>query len=344
MKRELEHSSFFVDETEYTPEVVEVFNDPADAYDERSMFDRDDFVESHIVENIVLVPEINIHNDSVVAFSQDSVVRISDLRISSPPTAVNSQPLKTLLLPDQSVFNIGTDTTVVACDPVSPFNQADQSFTQFLPENLEISSVTEKLDQSILLELDHHTQDQSFFSVSDDFEQAFDNNQNFNNEAVEIVEQHENTSVAGISYREKLFSKYRYKMFNPSDARNSMYTKSYRPGINNWSKCIRDMVKSQLLSCINVNGVSFYKFNLKTETSGKFLTHDYMIKSLTRSINKEPLKRISAGNSRKKLLKAMRPNITDWDFYLQDLVNDSYLNIDETSVIHYYTLYSAWNY
>ena len=64
-----------------------------------------------------------------------------------------------------------------------------------------------------------------------------------------------------------------------------------------------------LLSPVEVKGVMFYKFNLPIEKNDNFLSHSYMIKSLTRSINKEDSKKISSGKSRKNILSKMRPAI-----------------------------------
>lgn len=142
-------------------------------------------------------------------------------------------------------------------------------------------------------------------------------------------------------YKEKLFSKYRYRTFNLKKARKDMFSFDYRPSVTEWNNLINSMVKDNELSILSSSDSSMnYKFNIKIEKASGYLNHEYMLKTITRSLSKNSLARVSASRLRENLRNSMRPSVIEWEKYLQDLVNDGYLVLLEEDRVVYYKLRS----
>lgn len=142
-------------------------------------------------------------------------------------------------------------------------------------------------------------------------------------------------------YKEKLFSKYRYRTFNLKKARKDMFSFDYRPSVTEWNNLINSMVKDNELSILPSSDSSMnYKFNIKIEKASGYLNHQYMLKTISRSLSKNSLARVSASKLRDNVRSSMRPSMIEWERYLQDLVNDGFLVLLEEDRVVYYKLRS----
>lgn len=123
----------------------------------------------------------------------------------------------------------------------------------------------------------------------------------------------------------KLFKKYRYTLFNSSEGRRELFSFRNRPSATSWNKALLLLVESGTLSIIMIGKEHRFIFNLRLNSSYKFLTYEYVIKSLFRSLAKETSKKLSASGLRKNIKLNLRPSADEWAKYLEDLVSSGIL-------------------
>lgn len=136
-------------------------------------------------------------------------------------------------------------------------------------------------------------------------------------------------------FKLKLFNKYRYRCFNSSEGRRELFSLKNRPSIVDWDKSLKLLVKTNVLSVITAHK---FKFNLLIDGTISFLNHEYMIKSITRSLNKEILKKLSAPKLRRNVKLSLRPTVNEWANYLEDLASDNFLVKEEQGLNTFYSL------
>ena len=103
---------------------------------------------------------------------------------------------------------------------------------------------------------------------------------------------------------------------------------------------IKHLVGSNILSEFKSNDGLKYKFNLRAEKTGKYLSYEYMKKSVKRSLNKEISKKLSASRLRHNVSGVLRPLMIEWENYLNDMVQDDCLIKSEDEIIPVYSLRS----
>jgi hypothetical protein len=239
---------------------------------------------------------------------------------------------------------VQSDTSIVVNEPVSPFNPINQQVYEILPEPKEISNKTEIERDLVRREVSNDRQVPELFDMSDD---NYNQNEILNErilveEKLESVDNEISSNVISQedlfiqNIKTKLFKKYRFKTFISSLAKNDIFCNIDRPSGEQWSKAMISLVKTNVLSNVSTGVALKYKFNLQSEDSSKFLTYDYTIKSINRSLNKIPTKKLSASKLRHQIKNTIRPKINDWEEYLNSLVEEGYYRtIEESSIISY---------
>lgn len=264
--------------------------------------------------------------------------------ISSPKTIDDSKRFK--LASDnnsQNDFQLISDINVVSRDPISPFDQLDNSFSK----TSEISRIQELARYFINKDQENHFENMNLFDQDDDMYvtdnvsvgipdeiASIDQNINLNIEAVHYpISEYDSLTQ---SIKEKLFNKYRFKTFVSWMSKNDTYNNNNRPSSDQWNKAMGMLVKTNILSNVSTDNLLKYKFNLKVQDNSKFLTFAYVKKSIDRSLGKVFDKKLTAGKLRHQIAKNLRPSISDWDEYLTELVREChYSAVDESSLIYY---------
>lgn len=127
------------------------------------------------------------------------------------------------------------------------------------------------------------------------------------------------------NYKTKLFKTYRYRLFNSANARIELYNHKNRLSVKQCDNFYKKMIRDNIISVVNLNFERKYKFNLQVNGSNKFLTHEYIVKSLGRSLSREISKKSSSSKLRRNLKLELRPSVDDWGNYLEDMVADRFL-------------------
>lgn len=289
-------------------------------------------------------PEVQYGFDHADDFNPSAVQPVNELFISSPRETQDSQRFKSSSEPEVTVFNIQSDTSIVVNEPVSPFNPINQSVHEILPEPKEISNKTEMERHLERREVSTDRQEPELFDMSDHISNQNEiliEPQNIISETVTVEDKRFNNvssdSLLSILH-EKIFQIYQYRIFNIFSLKEQPMLNINQELLATIDDLIITMLSNQSISQLDINNVTFYKLNLRIEKTGKFLSHSYMIKSLTRSINKEKYKKISSSKSRDNLRSTMRPSMQHWEFYLKDLVSDNVLLFKDDEPIEYYKL------
>lgn len=124
-----------------------------------------------------------------------------------------------------------------------------------------------------------------------------------------------------------IFSKVRYRSFNPSFIRKQWFKSKRRISVYKWKNLFENMLNEKSISLIsNIHGKLIYKFNLKS-SSGKYITYDHMKDFLKKHFNSI---HFTKSISRKKFYICTRPLIDDWSAYIDDLVYDNIISIESS--------------
>ena len=163
-----------------------------------------------------------------------------------------------------------------------------------------------------------------YFNLKCSIESSFINSDSFNSEtlndnqyassAIDSITTNYQLSESNIQMiKLKLFKKYQYIRFNSSEGRRKLFNFRNRPSLASWNKILMLLVESNTLSIV-VTGKKrrLFIFNLLLDSNYEFLTYEYVIKSLSRSLTKETSKKLSASKLRKSIKLNLRPSVDEF--------------------------------
>lgn len=117
----------------------------------------------------------------------------------------------------------------------------------------------------------------------------------------------------------RLFEKHRYRKFNISETRKTLFNAKKRPSLHNWNIMIKFLISGNAMSFIDENK-NFCRFNMQINNR-KYLDYEYIMKFLVKHLSKCP-NGMTGLLIRHKLSLYLRPKPNDWTDYLDDLESD----------------------
>lgn len=117
----------------------------------------------------------------------------------------------------------------------------------------------------------------------------------------------------------RLFEKHRYRKFNISETRKTLFNAKKRPSLHNWNIMTKFLTSNNAMSFVSEKK-NFCRFNMQINNR-KYLDYEYIMKFLVRHLSKCP-NGMTGLLIRHKLSLYLRPKPNDWTDYLDDLESD----------------------
>lgn len=105
-----------------------------------------------------------------------------------------------------------------------------------------------------------------------------------------------------------------------------------------WNEIIEHLTTDNYWSIIKLKRVLFYKINYKTSQANRFITFEKVFNSIRSSILKNTNCKEKQTILRRNISSSNRAPLDIWKMYIEDLVLDNFLKIEETDNEIYYSL------
>lgn len=154
------------------------------------------------------------------------------------------------------------------------------------------------------------------------------------------------TILTVIDYTAVLFETYHYRHFTAPESRVMCLERKDRPTPMQWGAFIDRLIKNNVLSLVvRPRKRTLYRFNPPPNTCTFSLNFEYIMRTLMSNYIAIPIVPIpfTAVDSFSRFNGERRPLINDWNAYLDCLVVDGYLEVNNSSGVNYYRLCNKIN-